>query len=195
MLLITLMFWGFAKPCLSWVKDIFPWVMLCQWGGWQEKLGGSRAGRGDPNWAVDVPHHVMGSTSWGSYLEGRPAWLWDGAWHCSVAGEQLHCASLVFSFHDQCYYHLPLLLFFALLSIMPLISTYKFYFDPSSQSTEVRGREGGWVSGCVLLNFQLGLDHDNIKSVHGKKVYDYFNLLFSWAFSLVLVDTSYRFPC
>lgn len=47
----------------------------------------------------------------------------------------------------------------------------------------------------MVLHFQLGLDHDNIKSVHGEKVYDYLNLLFSCAFSLVLVDTSYRFPC
>lgn len=41
------------------------------------------------------------------------------------------------------------------------------------------------MNGCMVLNFQLGLDHDNMKSVDGEKVYDYFNLLFNCTFSVV----------
>lgn len=41
------------------------------------------------------------------------------------------------------------------------------------------------MSGCMVLNFQLGLDHDSIKSVDEEKVYDYFSLLFNHAFSVV----------
>lgn len=37
----------------------------------------------------------------------------------------------------------------------------------------------------MVLNFQLDLDHDNIKSVDGEKEYDYCNLLFNCAFSVV----------
>lgn len=37
----------------------------------------------------------------------------------------------------------------------------------------------------MVFSFQLGLDHDNIKSVIGEKVYDYFNLLFDCALSVV----------
>lgn len=141
--------------------------MLCQWGGEQRKLGGSIAGTGDLNWPKghSTPQNIMPSIwTGGSYPEGEPVWAWEegsgmGQW--VVSNCMVHCLFFPFHYYHSLSFTVVVVVFYFIFNYSTLlVSNCKFYFDSPPRSTTVEGWGGGWVSGCVVLNFQLGLNHN-----------------------------------
>lgn len=107
-------------------------------------------------------HHAQ-YMNWGELpRRGTSLGLGRGVWHGAVGGEQLYGALLVFPF--------SLLSFIIIYRCCCCILLYFQLFNSSClklqvllsppRSTTVEGWGGGWVSGCVVLNFQLGLNHN-----------------------------------
>lgn len=108
-----------------------------------------------------------------NYLEAW--WIWLQGWGPGT-GQPLHCASLV------CFPFIVKLLGFTIFIVFcfifnystVLISTQKFYFDPSPHSTGVGGMRGeAWVSICMMC-----LNHSN-KTMRNLYKFFFFNAALS----------------
>lgn len=109
----------------------FSFLLPCQqgtgrWEGYEE-LEKDRTRTDDPNWLEGCLIHYMpacGTVNWGELARGAYHSSRTG-WHQSEGGEQLHCASFVFTYLFVC-------LFFIIIIVIPSFSVLSncLYVNP-----------------------------------------------------------------
>lgn len=158
----TLVFWVLLSH-VSPTQGVFflPCLMLCQWGATQRKLGGSIAGRDDPN----CPKRYF--TPW-NIIPGSGVVTWKtNIWvQEEVSGVSQQIASNCIMHHLIVSILLSLFLSssFSIITILYFIFTFQLlncsYLNIQVFSLLLSiplgvGRRGCWATGFVVLNFQL----------------------------------------
>lgn len=140
---------------------VFTLLMLCQWTG-RKETGRQHTWNRWPELIKKILHTIEPHAqhlNWGMYLEGEQIWTQEGG---SGIHQHLVRASASFVFYlitviiMFCHYYCTCTLFLLIKLVLP--QNLQFYWS-SSPFHWIWGEEGSWVSSCVGLNFQLGLNH------------------------------------